>query len=208
MIFVAAKIVRRIAAAVSTHEGVRRESGTDISSVAIGRTSLDFDTLYEAHFEFVWRSLVRLGVPAEHAEDAAQDVFVVVHRRLADFEGRSSARTWLYGITRRVAADHRKRARRRRAEPRAEVVIEGESPSPHQALERAEGARILDELLEQLDDTKREVFILTELEEMTAPEIAYALDVNVSTVYSRIAAARDAFNRAVARYRARQGGGR
>ena len=64
------------------------------------------------HFDFVWRSLGRLGVPPEGIEDAAQDVFLVVHRRLADFEGRSSLTTWLYGIALRVARDHRRRQRR------------------------------------------------------------------------------------------------
>src|SRR4051812_45143312 len=74
-----------------------------------------FDAIYEEHFDFVWRSVGRLGVDAAAVEDAAQDVFVIAHRRLAGFEGRSSVKTWLFGIALRVSRDHRRSARRKRS---------------------------------------------------------------------------------------------
>src|SRR5882724_509457 len=69
-----------------------------------------FSAIYDAYFDFVWRSLRRLGVPEATLDDAAQDVFVVVHRRLPEFEARSTVKTWLFGIVLRVVATHRRTA--------------------------------------------------------------------------------------------------
>src|SRR4051812_40957718 len=68
--------------------------------------SFDFETVYEEHFDLVWRTLERLGVASSAVDDALQDVFLVVHRRLGGFEGRSSLRTWIFGITLRIASDY------------------------------------------------------------------------------------------------------
>ncbi len=75
--------------------------------------ALDFETLYEAHFDFVWRSVRRLGVSEGAIDDVVQETFLIVHRRLAEFEGRSSVNTWLFGILRRVVHDHRRHLRRK-----------------------------------------------------------------------------------------------
>ena len=88
------------------------------------RPALVFEEVYAQHFDFVWRTARRLGVGDLHVDDVVQDVFVVVHRKLAGFEGRSSLKTWLYAITRRVVSDHRRAQKRRRPrgrsiEPRA-----------------------------------------------------------------------------------------
>ena len=162
--------------------------------------AMKFDDVYETHFAFVWRTLRRLGVPESAADDAVQDVFVVVHRRLADFEGRSSLRTWLFGIAARVASDHR-RALRRKGGLHEEVSAElpDASPGPHESAARSEAVRRLEQVLDLLDDDRRAVFVLADLEQLTAPEIAAALGVNVNTVYTRLRAARDDFNRALAR---------
>jgi RNA polymerase sigma-70 factor (ECF subfamily) len=85
------------------------------AAVAAGQT-LDFDEIYRAYFGFVWRCLQGLGVATLHLDDAAQDVFMTVHRRLPEFRGDSSLRTWVYGIVRNVAANHR-RSQRRRSPP-------------------------------------------------------------------------------------------
>lgn len=163
-----------------------------------------FDALYDEQFEYVWCSLRRLGVHEASIDDAVQDVFVVVHRRLAEFEGRSSLRTWLFGIAVRVARDHRRRARR------SEAIAEGQDPraqgqSPFDGAATAEAARTLDRLLGELEESRREVFVLAELEQMTAPEIAVCLELNVNTVYSRLRAAREDFEAAVARMQAARG---
>lgn len=153
-----------------------------------------FDAIYEAHFAFVWRSLRRLGVPTELVEDAAQDVFVVVHRRLGDLRPDASARSWLFGITLRTARDYRRTQQRKRSFPQADLEREAsEDCGPFERTAQGEAARVLDDFLATLDESKRAVFVLSELEEMTAPEIASALDVNLNTVYSRLRAARERF---------------
>ena len=172
---------------------------------------LDFESVYEAHFDFVWRSMARLGVEPSAVEDAAQDVFVIAHRRLADFEGRSSIKTWLFAIALRVARDHRRAARRKRSQglvPEAEADtadVLDPAPSPLESASRAEAARRLQLILDELDEERRAVFILAELEEMSGPEIAEAVGVNINTVYSRLRLARHDFNEAVARHAARDG---
>ena len=172
----------------------------------------DFDAVYEEHFDFVWRSMGRLGVDPSAVEDAAQDVFVIAHRRLADFEGRSSVKTWLFGIALRVARDHRRAARRTRGHglvPEAEAdtaaVADTSTPSPLGSASRAEAVVQLEAILGELDEDRRAVFILAELEQMSGPEIAEAVGANVNTVYTRLRAARRAFNEAVAQHAARDG---
>lgn len=163
---------------------------------------LRFDDIYDAQFDFVWRVLRRLGVPERQVEDAAQDVFLVVHRRLSEFEGRSQVRTWLFGIALRVARGHRRRlSRKGEGEPLPEE-LEADGLSAEEAMWRREAEQFLQGFLEGLDVSKRTVFIMAELEQMTAPEIVEALGVNLNTVYSRLRAARAAFEAAVARRKA------
>ena len=165
----------------------------------------DFERVYADHFAFVWRVVRRLGVPEASVDDVVQDVFVVVHRQLASFEGRSSLRSWLCGIARWVAKDHRRRMRRK--EQGHEALPPGGLPdpaaTPAESMAQAEAVKVLHALLGALDDDKREVFVMAELEQMSAPEIADAIGSNVNTVYSRLRAARATFNEAVGRHRAR-----
>jgi RNA polymerase sigma-70 factor (ECF subfamily) len=166
-----------------------------------------FEVVYDQNFAFVWRCLRRLGVPDRLLDDAAQDVFIVVHRRLGEFEGRSSLKSWLFAIARRVAHDHRRRVgRKERTEELPETLADTRASTPAHDAERAQAVRVLYEILGGLDDDKREVFVLAELEQMTVPEIADAIGANVNTVYSRLRAARQGFEAAVARRLARQGG--
>jgi RNA polymerase sigma-70 factor (ECF subfamily) len=158
------------------------------------------DAIYDAHFRYVWRCLRSLGVPDAALDDAVQDVFVVVQRKLSSFEGRSELATWLYGIALRVARRYRVRARAEMA-PRSEVdavdMITGES-----ALEHSERLALARHALDALDDEKREVFVFSQVEQMSAPEIAAITGVAVNTVYSRLRAARAAFDVEVRRLRA------
>lgn len=167
-----------------------------------------FEALYEGHVDFVWRAARRLGVAEEDADDMVQEVFFIAHRRLSDFEGRASAKTWLFGILHHVVQHHR----RSRARKQRHLVAEGArldpdrlpdlaSPGPAQSAEHAQAMRILDRLLSTLDDEKRAVFVLAEIEQMTATEIAEALAINPNTVYSRLRVARLAFDRALERYK-------
>ena len=168
-------------------------------------TSLEgrFQGLYAEHLDLVWRSLRSLGVPAASVEDASQDVFLVVHRRLPEFAGHSTVRTWIFGIVLHVARNHRRRERRKGGLAPLDVELAGGGPGPDQEAETAEALEQVAEVLGELDEAKREVFVLGELEQMTAPEIAEALGINVNTVYSRLRAARLAFTAALAR----RGGG-
>jgi RNA polymerase sigma-70 factor (ECF subfamily) len=153
----------------------------------------DFERLYSEHFEFVWRSLRRLGVRPEELDDAAQDVFIVYLRRRSEFRGQSSQRTWIFGIANNVAHEYRRKQQRA---ARAEPMTEGHparGPSPLDQASSTEALRLVDTFLASLDDNKRNVFILSELEQMSAPEVATALQVKLNTVYSRLRAAREAF---------------
>lgn len=148
----------------------------------------EFAQLYREQFEFVWRMLLHFGVTAVGVEDAVQDVFLVVHRRWGDLHAHVSARAWLYGISRRVAADHRrKRARHERkldALPRLGPGDLERDVAERQLVTALEGA------LAELEPARREVFVLAEIEGMTAREIADALGANPNTVSSRLRAAR------------------
>ena len=160
-----------------------------------------FDDFYTRHFSFVWRCLRGLGIPPAGLDDAAQDVFLVVHRQLGGFRGESSAQTWLYGIARHVAANHQRRARRKQA-PLEPLEVEPPHPDPG-PLERAadaEAAAFVETFLAGLDDRKRDLFILAVLQEMTIPEVATALSIPVNTAYTRLRAVRAEFERALARH--------
>jgi RNA polymerase sigma-70 factor, ECF subfamily len=168
-----------------------------------------FEHIYQQYFDFVWRSARRLGVSESAVDDVVQDVFLVVHRRLRDFEGRSSMKTWVFGITLRVVSDHRRTIRRKGGlSPLPDDEVLGDrGEGPVAVLEKRQAARVLHALLEELDDEKRTVFVLAELEELGAKEIAEMVSIPVNTVYSRLRAAREAFDGALARYRAKERGG-
>jgi RNA polymerase sigma-70 factor (ECF subfamily) len=163
----------------------------------------ELEAIYDEYFDFVWRSLRRLGVPAGSLEDALQDVFLVVHRRRSDFEQRSSLKTWLFGICLRVASDYARRSRGRPATTELLEVVDADSPDPLEQAARSEAVEFLDAQLWALDPDKRAVFILGELEGMSGPEIAEAVGANVNTVMSRLKAARAHFEAAVRRHQAR-----
>jgi RNA polymerase sigma-70 factor (ECF subfamily) len=162
-----------------------------------------FDDVYDTHFTFVWRNVLNRGVPSSSVDDVVQEVFVVVHRKLAGFEGRSSMRTWLAGIVRRVVADH---VRKRGNAPAGDEPLATDSPSeargPAEELDAKAAARVLDQLLAQMPEAQREVFILHEVEQMTGREIAEAVGANENTVHTRLRAARRIFEEGLARLRA------
>jgi RNA polymerase sigma-70 factor (ECF subfamily) len=148
-------------------------------------------TLYQQYAGFVRRVVRVHGVGAWSVEDAVQDVFVVVFRRFHDFVPNASHKTWLFAIAARVARDHRRRINRKggltRFEPN-EVACSRADPSV--AASTLEALRTLEGRLGLLPRDRREVFILAELEQMTAPEIARTLSMKLNTVYSRLRAAR------------------
>ncbi len=161
----------------------------------MGEPALTFDEVYTAHVAFVWRIARTFGVPVAALEDVVQDVFVVVHRRLAQFEGRAAITTWLFEITRRTALARHRRDDVRRTEP-LEVEPAGGADT-FAALSRAQAAATVAEILDGMTEDKRVVFALVELEQLSIPEVARMLDLNLNTAYSRLRLAREAFAAAV-----------
>jgi RNA polymerase sigma-70 factor (ECF subfamily) len=170
--------------------------------------SMVFRELYDENFDFVWRSLRRLGVSEADAPDAAQEVFVAVHSKLDEFEGRSKLTTWLFGFCLRVASH-----RRRRASSKHEVLVDGDddhidrfaddAPNAEQQAERRRQLALVERILDTLVEEQRVVFILFEFEGMSGDEIAAMLDVPKGTVHSRLRLAREGFRAALARLEAR-----
>jgi RNA polymerase sigma-70 factor (ECF subfamily) len=160
-----------------------------------GPAALGIAQVYEANFRYVWRCLRSLGVRDAVLDDALQDVFMVVQRKLSDFAGPGQLRTWLYAIALRVARRYRTASRahaRSLDESEAESVpcARAGQESSVQCNERLALARLA---LNALDDDKREVFVLAQVEQMSAPEIASVVGVPLNTVYSRLRAARQVF---------------
>jgi RNA polymerase sigma-70 factor (ECF subfamily) len=157
--------------------------------------ALSFDEVYTAHAAFVWRVLRTFGTPETQLEDAVQDVFVVVHRRLPEWEGRAAITTWLFAIARRVASTHRRRG----GNDRTETMIDEPAgrADTFAELSRAQTAATVMRILDTMDEDKRLVFALVELEQLSVAEVARMLDLNLNTAYSRLRLARVAFEAAV-----------
>jgi len=163
------------------------------------------NALVTEHVGFVWRSLVRLGVPRPDAEDAVQQVFIVASRKIDDIEpGRE--RAFLFGTALRIASRARRTAQRRRE------VLDGEpaerldpAPGAEEQIDRARAHAELDAILEGMPLELRAVFVLFELEQVTMAEIAALLDLPPGTVASRLRRAREHFQAATKRLAARGG---
>src|SRR5215831_9617670 len=160
---------------------------------------LTLERIYAEHFEFVYRLAARLGGKQIDPEDAAQEVFLIVARKLDTFDGSSQLTTWLYGITLNVV-----RATRRRQ--RLLGWFESKDALPHEpaieTIDRAEvreAHRIAYEILDRMSAKKREVFILAEFEGLACEEIARIVETKTETVWSRLHYAREEFAQAVAR---------
>jgi RNA polymerase sigma-70 factor (ECF subfamily) len=161
-----------------------------------------FRAMYESHLDFVWRNLRRLGVHESEADDKAQEVFVIAHRRFAEFEDRGHGpRAWLFQIVLRVASDTRRHRRRHPEDPDGGDALARRAVDPPQAeeLARREALRALDRALDTIDVARRAVLVLHEIEEMTAPEIAGVLGIPLNTVYSRLRVARAELETALTR---------
>lgn len=156
--------------------------------------------IYREHYEFVWRIVGRLGVPARAVDDAVQDVFVVLHRRRDELDARGSLRALLYGIARRVARTYRDKDRR---EALLTVADEPIGPCPDEEVARRQAAAVVRDALDAMDEDKRMAFALADIEGMAMPEVAQCLGINLNTAYSRVRAARQLLHKAIARHRAR-----
>ena len=163
---------------------------------------LDVTQLHDEYADFVWRSLQRLGVATSSLEDALQDVFFVVHRRLDSYDGSSKISTWLFGICLRVASTHRKRAYLKHEQgslDQCDPADDGLLSNPEQNTLRHEAERRLEQGLEAMALERRAVFVMFEIEGMPASAIAEILGIPTGTVHSRLHKARAEFTAAIAR---------
>lgn len=160
-----------------------------------------FDQIYAEEFAFVWRCLRSLGVREGDLDDACQEVFVAVHRRLHSFRADSAIRTWIFGIVRNVAFKQRRRRARKPTEPAdaAPPDVPAPGPTPLERAEQREAAAFVCAFLAKQDHKKREVFVLAVLEEMSIPDVAAALSIPVNTAYTRLRSVRTEFQRALVR---------
>jgi RNA polymerase sigma-70 factor (ECF subfamily) len=146
----------------------------------------DFAQVFDEHLDRVWRALHAMGVPAHQVEDAAQEVFLIVHDKLDTFEGRSKLSTWIYAITFRVGSNYRSKQRRRPHHCGLDSSEPSPDDSPEQQVSQREATRVVEEYCRTLDEGMRDVFVLCLLEEQPAVDVAELLGLSPNTVYSRI----------------------
>lgn len=171
--------------------------------------ALELTAVFREHHDLVWRCLRGFGVDPALVDDAVQDVFMIVHRRQGDYDGHAPVRRWVLGIARNVALKYRARSARtlgrRHVSPPEELLDalpSPASPAPDEAVAEREAALLVDRFVDGLPPDQRAVFVLSEVEGLTAPEISALLGVKLNTVYSRIRGVRGSFDQAVARHRA------
>lgn len=170
----------------SPSEGAGVRAGPETPRGAAG-----FRRIFDEHHAFVWRSLLHMGVAEAGVDDAVQEVFLVVHRRWETYQPTLPVRAWLWGIARHVA-HNQKRAWMRESRRRDALSQERPEP-PDESIERARQMRAVREVLMSMDEPARDVLVLSDVEGLTAPEIALALEANVNTIYSRLRTARQKF---------------
>lgn len=161
--------------------------------------------LFDLHAVYVWNALRRLGVPPSDIEDLTHDVFLQVHRHLADYDPGRPVRPWLFGFVYRIASQHRRGARRRREAHFEPDLMRDEGRDPEEQAAAEEDRRLVIAALQAVDFQRRAVFVLCELDGVPIGEIATSLGIPANTAYSRLRVARAEFAAAVKRLQARRG---
>lgn len=189
-----------------------RSAGTTLSRLEPAALELpSFASVYAQYFGFVWSSARRLGVRGDAMDDIVQEIFTVIHRKLPSLQQPQSLRSWIYGIVRRTASGYHRSRRSHEVSDTALAQYAGSELdaqlTPLELVEHNEEAKILWQLLAELEPRKREVLVLVEIEGMTAPEISEALEIPLNTAYSRLRLGRLAFEEALVRRRAQSDGG-
>jgi RNA polymerase sigma-70 factor, ECF subfamily len=147
--------------------------------------------LFAQHNGFVWRSLAHLCVETGDLEDALQEVFVVVHRRLSEYREEQKVRAWLYAICVRVSRDFRRTRRRRRENLTAELPDSAGAPTQLESVANRQALELAQRFLNVLTPEQRAVFLLYEVEQMSMSEVAAAVQCPLHTAYSRYKKARE-----------------
>lgn len=173
-----------------TNASKETRTNADESSRIRVRQIPDYEQIFREFAPYVLRLLPRLGIPTADVEDVCQEVFIAVYRKLPGFEGRSTLRTWLYGICLRTASNYRQRAYRFREivtdRPPENIQHEGQLEQVHQK----ETQDLLECALAQLKYQEREVVVLFEIEQLSMSEVARVVGCSKFTAYARLYAAR------------------
>ncbi len=159
------------------------------------------EAVFDAHAPFVGRALRCLGVREHELADACQEVFLVAAAKLGELERRDALRSWLYAICLRRALAYRRRAARRREDPVAEPPTTVVPATQDHAVEQRRALAEASAILDALDQEKRAVFVLSEVEQLQMHEVAAIVGCPVKTAYSRLYAARREIARALRRRR-------
>jgi len=167
-----------------------------------------FEAIYAEYLDFVWASARYFGVKRAAMDDVVQEIFMVIHRKIATLRRPEALRSWIYGIVRRTVINYLRTQRRRNA---SDIVLslhvetqKETQPTPLELAEQKEAENLLLGVLGEIDARKREVLMLVELHGMTAPEISSGLAIPLNTVYTRLRMARAAFDAALLRRIARE----
>jgi RNA polymerase sigma-70 factor, ECF subfamily len=182
--------------------GVRVSANENPGSGSLPLPVSSFKALYRQYFHFVWSSARRFGIPPDAMDDLVQEVFIVIHAKLDSLERPEALYSWIYGVVRRTASNYRRALRSQQAAgilQDAAGEAESQEPTPFERLKTNADLELLGSLIAELDEPKREVFELIEIDELTVPEAAEVLEIPLNTAYSRLRAARQAFEAAVAR---------
>jgi RNA polymerase sigma-70 factor, ECF subfamily len=167
----------------------------------LAATTWSFEEIYKEHFPFVWRSLRRLGVAERDAADLSQEVFLVLHRRLGEFQGKAKITTWLFRVCLHMSQGYRRQlaSRREDLDEAALGHLTDPTDDPEVAWGRRDGLQLLESALSSMTLELRTVFVLFELEGQPTPEIAEVLELPLGTVYSRLRRSREVFEQALKR---------
>ncbi len=164
----------------------------------------EFRALYDHFFPLVWRWASHLGVPRDARDDVVQEVFLTIHGKLDQFEARSSLKSWVFGVTVRVTRNYRRRKSTGPSGDGCEMdALPDEVAQPEAEAEHGEALTLLQQILNELDADRREVFVLAEFEQLSILEIAAVLHLNSNTVSSRLRRAREDVRAAWGRAKAR-----
>jgi RNA polymerase sigma-70 factor, ECF subfamily len=176
-------------------------------NAALGQTEIpSFDSVYEDYFDFIWSMTRRFGIREDAIDDVVQETFVVIHSKLHTLQSPESLRSWIYAVARKTASGYRRRRGDLQESSDIPESLVALMSSPEDLAQQNAQVQRLWHLLETLSAEKREVFIMSELEQFTCPEIAEALNIPVNTAYSRRRTAREAFELALERERGRNRG--
>jgi RNA polymerase sigma-70 factor (ECF subfamily) len=187
---------------VTTMGGQAKTDAPDIPPRAASPAP-PFQAIYKQYLDFVWSSARHLGAGTDNIDDVVQDVFILIHSKIGTLQRPEALRSWIYGIVRRTVSDYR-RSRRTRDAAGASLGAEPKSrePSPLDIAERNADLELLESVLAELDEPKREIFVMVEVLEMTVPEVVQALEIPLNTAYSRLRLARQSFEEVLARHEA------